>query len=54
MDYKACKKCGLIQMYDVLWGLMICDANEAFFYGCPTKEEVLKKFPDAKYEDKHE
>lgn len=51
MKDKACKKCGLIQMYDELWGLVFCDSKEAFFYGCPEKQERIKKFPSSQYDN---
>ena len=51
MENKACKKCGLIQMYDVIWGLVFCDAKEAFLFGCPPKEAILEKFPNSEYDE---
>ncbi len=51
MKSKSCGNCGLIQLYDEIWGLCICDSKEAFFYGCPEKESVMKTFPDAQYDE---
>ena len=48
---KACGICGLIQMYDEIWGLVFCDSKEALFYGCPEKEEWLKRFPSSQYDE---
>lgn len=52
MKNKACLKCGLIQMYDEIWGLVFCDANSAFLWGCPDKERVLERYPSAEYEER--
>lgn len=49
MTEKPCNKCGLMQLYDEIWGLAICDSNEAQFYGCPDKQLVLEIRPDWKY-----
>ena len=51
MKNKTCKKCGLIQMYDEIWGLVFCDANQALIWGCPDKERVLEICPSAEYDD---
>ena len=65
MNHKACPRCGLIQMYDILWGLQICDAKqtiflgclqifdtkEALFMGCPSKDLVLQIIPNAQYDE---
>lgn len=51
MTKKPCKKCGLIQLFDELWGLAICDSNEAQFYGCLPREVILEKFPSWEYDD---
>ena len=51
MIEKACTKCGLIQLHDILWGLAICDSKEAMFFGCPDKETVLEHLRGSKYDD---
>ena len=51
MNNRACKKCGLIQLYDEIWGLCICDSNDALLFGCPPKETVLELRPDWKYDE---
>jgi hypothetical protein len=48
---KACGICGLIQMYDEIFGLVFCDSKAAFFYGCPEKEEWIKRFPSSQYDE---
>ncbi len=51
MKTKACGNCGLIQLYDEIWGLCICDSKEAFLFGCPEKELVMETLPDAQYDE---
>jgi hypothetical protein len=48
---KACEKCGLIQLWDIIWGLCICDSKEALLWGCPPKEKVLEIQPDWEYDE---
>jgi hypothetical protein len=50
-NYRTCSKCGLIQMYDEIWGFQICDAKEAILYGCPPKSVVMEIRPDYKYDE---
>lgn len=52
MNKKACSKCGLIQSFDELFGLIICDYKESFLFGCPNKEEVLKILPRSQYDER--
>ncbi|HWW39645.1 hypothetical protein [Pedobacter sp.] len=51
LENRACTKCGLIQMHDEIFGSVFCDSKEAFFYGCPEKEEWLKRFPSSQYDE---
>lgn len=51
MEKKACPKCGLIQMYDEIWGLVFCDANQTLIWGCPDKELVLERYPSAEWDE---
>ncbi len=52
MKQAPCKSCGLIQLYDEIFGLCICDSNEAQLYGCPDRELVKKNYPEDKYDEK--
>ena len=48
---EPCKKCGLIQLKDILWGLQICGAKESQLFGCPPREYIDKKYPDWNYDE---
>ncbi len=48
---EPCKRCGLIQLKDVLWGLKICDSKEAQIYGCPPRTYISTNYPEWIYDE---
>jgi hypothetical protein len=50
-NLKTCQRCGLIQPYDVIWGYMLCDAEGAMVFGCPSRELVKIRMPDLNYDE---
>ena len=50
MTEKGCPKCGLIQLFDDIWGFCICDSKEALLYGCPPIDIVREIRPEWKYD----
>lgn len=51
MIKKPCNRCGLIQLYDDIWGFAICHSDYAQMHGCPDKEMVMKNKPEWHYAD---
>lgn len=48
---EPCKKCGLIQLKDIIYGLQICDSKESFSYGCPPRNFITENYPDWQYDE---
>lgn len=40
MEQRKCNKCGLLQKYDPIFGLVYCDSESSQVFGCPTPEQV--------------